>query len=580
MNESAYTTSMKTKMTASYRWRRSPTPPPTTTVHHTNSSTLLVVLFACLLSIVVRLPSCHARVSYCKLKNTIVHVQLVDGKFIRSPDDMTNTVDGIGRTRRRRRNLRGDEEQQQCVDLDNNNNMDINSTSSTTNNNKSTSTIYNAKECSCATSSSTTAIYCLYTSNNENVCEVPTDVGDGGRQQQPTLCYNVTIYRHIIRNSWPIVVFFYVVVIVYVIFTEGGRGTMRYVYYTVCCRNDAYNEQLVEMIMESEDSERRRTLELQRMVGRRDNVTYVLKTKQYYRKANNGTPTLHTEHDSRASLFPIQIATTTSSPLLQMTPPLYHPFIQPPNQTTDTSTTRNNNNNNNMENLQTATTATIDKPTIDSDDDSDNDEGAETCTICILTIKDGDHIGALQCEHIFHVDCLKEWIKRRNVCPLCQIPNIADERRSPPPPIDTYTNNNDNDIGGSLISTRLNERTRILGRVSPPTRSAVARIRRLMEDRREAVRTLIPGTADSGDIIIAGVGSNGTDDFFNGWERIVRSEDRRSRSIDRVSTNQRSGGSNRRRRRLMESGSRGGEDRRRSIRLRQMEDMSPSPFGL
>ena len=41
------------------------------------------------------------------------------------------------------------------------------------------------------------------------------------------------------------------------------------------------------------------------------------------------------------------------------------------------------------------------------------------CTICIMEVKDGDRIGALPCAHSFHVDCLKEWIKRKNGVYFC-----------------------------------------------------------------------------------------------------------------------------------------------------------------
>ena len=57
-----------------------------------------------------------------------------------------------------------------------------------------------------------------------------------------------------------------------------------------------------------------------------------------------------------------------------------------------------------------------------NNDDEDEDV---TCTICIGVINDGDKVGVLPCNHLFHSSCLKEWIKRRNVCPLCQEPNIA-----------------------------------------------------------------------------------------------------------------------------------------------------------
>jgi hypothetical protein len=53
----------------------------------------------------------------------------------------------------------------------------------------------------------------------------------------------------------------------------------------------------------------------------------------------------------------------------------------------------------------------------------DTDESS--CTICFAPLIDGERVGALACNHIFHVDCLKMWVQRRNVCPLCQTREIA-----------------------------------------------------------------------------------------------------------------------------------------------------------
>lgn len=62
-------------------------------------------------------------------------------------------------------------------------------------------------------------------------------------------------------------------------------------------------------------------------------------------------------------------------------------------------------------------------PTLDSITSSDNESLEEpTCSICLLTIEEGDRIGALQCRHHFHVDCLKSWLSRKNTCPLCSQP--------------------------------------------------------------------------------------------------------------------------------------------------------------
>ena len=65
--------------------------------------------------------------------------------------------------------------------------------------------------------------------------------------------------------------------------------------------------------------------------------------------------------------------------------------------------------------------------------DDDDDEDSEDCTICFAPLMDGDRVGVLPCNHLFHVDCLKEWLQRRNVCPLCQSQDIATPRYDDPP---------------------------------------------------------------------------------------------------------------------------------------------------
>jgi hypothetical protein len=51
-----------------------------------------------------------------------------------------------------------------------------------------------------------------------------------------------------------------------------------------------------------------------------------------------------------------------------------------------------------------------------------------SCSICLNIVEDGERIGALSCNHIFHSDCLKTWLRCRNVCPLCLAPDVAELR--------------------------------------------------------------------------------------------------------------------------------------------------------
>ena len=57
--------------------------------------------------------------------------------------------------------------------------------------------------------------------------------------------------------------------------------------------------------------------------------------------------------------------------------------------------------------------------------DSMDEDSQLSCTICFSPIEEGERVGALSCDHIFHVECLKAWLSRRNVCPLCQQQDVA-----------------------------------------------------------------------------------------------------------------------------------------------------------
>ncbi|KAG9160919.1 hypothetical protein Leryth_008735 [Lithospermum erythrorhizon] len=47
-------------------------------------------------------------------------------------------------------------------------------------------------------------------------------------------------------------------------------------------------------------------------------------------------------------------------------------------------------------------------------------EAAEPCCICQEKYKDGEDLGTLQCGHDFHSECIKQWLKQKNSCPICK----------------------------------------------------------------------------------------------------------------------------------------------------------------
>lgn len=49
------------------------------------------------------------------------------------------------------------------------------------------------------------------------------------------------------------------------------------------------------------------------------------------------------------------------------------------------------------------------------------DVGAEppTCVICLDRLAIGDVIASLDCPHLYHGDCIAQWLRRKSTCPLC-----------------------------------------------------------------------------------------------------------------------------------------------------------------
>jgi len=43
---------------------------------------------------------------------------------------------------------------------------------------------------------------------------------------------------------------------------------------------------------------------------------------------------------------------------------------------------------------------------------------SQSCHICLETFEDDDAVTPLLCGHVFHENCISEWLRRSNVCPL------------------------------------------------------------------------------------------------------------------------------------------------------------------
>ncbi|MCD7461040.1 RING finger protein 24 [Datura stramonium] len=52
-------------------------------------------------------------------------------------------------------------------------------------------------------------------------------------------------------------------------------------------------------------------------------------------------------------------------------------------------------------------------------------ESKEHCCLCLVDYCDGEDLAKIDCGHVYHIDCIKEWIKLKNSCPICKRITLA-----------------------------------------------------------------------------------------------------------------------------------------------------------
>lgn len=55
------------------------------------------------------------------------------------------------------------------------------------------------------------------------------------------------------------------------------------------------------------------------------------------------------------------------------------------------------------------------------DDVSKLPEELRSCCVCLEDVCCEQKVRTLPCLHTFHADCAEEWLKKKKVCPLCQV---------------------------------------------------------------------------------------------------------------------------------------------------------------
>jgi hypothetical protein len=198
-------------------------------------------------------------------------------------------------------------------------------------------------------------------------CPVAQDTC-GLQREGHIACFKQSSRIILLRNAWPIVMLWYAALVLFILCTTQGRHARNYV--SIRCCNPQLNETIATQILHPLRSSRGNRLRRWRY------PFWELEDPVAVLSLDDDDPSdEEVEEQQQQRGRPNQLALKTKR------------FVAPK--------------------------------------ETNQEEEPLTCTICFANLEDGERIGALLCEHVFHASCLKIWLARRNVCPLCQRADVA-----------------------------------------------------------------------------------------------------------------------------------------------------------
>lgn len=228
-------------------------------------------------------------------------------------------------------------------------------------------------------------------------------------------CFSYDQQTMFVRNAWPVVVLWYSALLVFILATANGKWARGYITHKLC-PGLRTNERAADGIIRREIAAHRRQFFARRLLGDEElgsmgwvqraaledmHAEYVFRTKKFSVTEERTRRERKSSLESNMESMPLDGVEATSAT------PTKRPESNP--NTPDTVST--NSSEDDVEENESLTP--------DADIQSNEDESFE-CTICISPVDDGDQVGVTVCGHIFHSECLKQWVARKNQCPLCK----------------------------------------------------------------------------------------------------------------------------------------------------------------
>ncbi|OAY68353.1 E3 ubiquitin-protein ligase RING1-like [Ananas comosus] len=58
-------------------------------------------------------------------------------------------------------------------------------------------------------------------------------------------------------------------------------------------------------------------------------------------------------------------------------------------------------------------------------------QGGQSCMVCLETLEVGTVAKRFPCKHVFHKECITEWLRQQHTCPVCRFPLLTEEVGGP-----------------------------------------------------------------------------------------------------------------------------------------------------
>ncbi|CAB9504352.1 protein ligase RNF181 [Seminavis robusta] len=293
----------------------------------------------------------------------------------------------------------------------------------------------------------------------------------GGTSNELPGCVNVSERTNFVRSVWPLLVISFFFLLSFLLMTMRGRDAMSYcmglaspqwnkwrVEHMIDQRPDRANGLMLRYFRWEQNRNRPLTVEEERMqifgpwgMQVRFSQTPIQLGREEWEllirepQINPLLDLIENQQAEEEDAEPLPHSLKLRTRIYQKIPINDEPLLETPENDTTISTNGD---------------ATTDPLGDKAGEDPSNGENSNepSCTICYLAIEDGDRVGALECDHMFHVDCLKVWLTRRNVCPLCLCEDIAtpqynESPESPGAPGDETVENESNTPAATATTT-------------------------------------------------------------------------------------------------------------------------------